>query len=162
MRQRFRLDFQSFLNKTPAYLFEKYIGRLVGFGLGYLSYKMESIFLFITTKDFFDKLITITTTLFGFLLTILTLIIQGSGVTIANMKKHGSYNRLVRYNRNIVILSGLVCLISLFLSLISTQMLETNKNLLKSICSLNFALFNWTLVDSAIFIRIFYKIQFSE
>lgn len=148
--------------KRPAYYIEKFMGLGIGLLAGCLSYKYWGFCSFICSTNFFDKVITISTTLFGFLLTVLTLIIQSTSPVILQMKQHGSYKRLILFNKNIVLLSATVCIISLILNSTSEKLLAESLNLLRILSLINFALFIWSIVDTFIFVFIFYRILTSE
>jgi len=151
------------MNKTFSYYVEKFIGFIVGVGSAVLVYKSWTVCSFICTSNFFDKIITISTTLFGFLLTVLTLIVQSSSAVISNMKKRGSYKRLISFNKNIVLLSAIVCILSLVLNS-TTQKINTDdvSRTIKILSLINFSLFLWAVTDTFIFVFIFYKLLISE
>lgn len=150
------------MDKTLSYYIEKLGGLTLAILLTAFAYFYWSFFSFITEKDFFDKVITITTTLFGFLLAVLTLVIQSSSPTVTMMKKHGSYKRLINYNKTIVLLSAIVCFISLVLLLGREKLLVEHFEILKYSSLVNFLLFTWTCFDTFVFVLIFYKIILSE
>lgn len=148
------------MSKTPAYYLEKFLGLGIGLTAGYLSYKFWGFWSFICSQAFSDKVITISTTLFGFLLTVLTLIVQSTSPAIIQMKKHGSYKRLILFNKNIVLLSATVCILSLILN--STAEKLKGESFLTTFSIVNFVLFIWSIVDTFIFVLIFYRILISE
>ena len=150
------------MDKTLSYYIEKFGGLTLAILLTIVAYCYWSFFSFITEKDFFDKVIAITTTLFGFLLAVLTLIIQSSSPTVTMMKKHGSYKRLINYNKTIVLLSAIVCFVSLVLLLGRERLLLEHFQILKYCGLANFLLFTWTCFDTFVFVLIFYKIILSE
>jgi hypothetical protein len=151
------------MDKTISYYIEKFGGLALAAIITFIAWKYWSFFSFTTEKDFFDKLIAITTTFFGFLLAVLTLIIQSSSPTVAAMKKHGSYKRLINYNKTIVLLSAIVCFLSLVLLLGREKMIiEQHTEILKYAGLVNFFLFLWTCFDTFVFVLIFYKIILSE
>jgi len=150
------------MDKTLSYYIEKFGGFILAILLTVLACWFWSFFSFITEKDFFDKVITITTTLFGFLLAVLTLIIQSSSPTVNMMKKHGSYRRLINYNKTIVLLSAIVCFVSLVLLLGREKLLIEHLGILKYCSLINFFLFTWICFDTFVFVLIFYKIILSE
>ena len=150
------------MDKTLSYYIEKLGGLALAILLTVAAYFYWSFFSLITEKDFFDKVIAITTTLFGFLLAVLTLVIQSSSPTVTMMKKHGSYKRLINYNKTIVLLSAIVCFISLVLLLGREKLLVEHSEILKYSSLVNFLLFTWTCFDTFVFVLIFYKIILSE
>lgn len=151
------------MDKTISYYIEKFGGIALSTVVTFIAWQYWSFFSFITEKDFFDKVIAITTTLFGFLLAVLTLIIQSNSPTVAMMKKHGSYKRLINYNKTIVILSAIVCFISLVLLLGREKLIAGQQfEILKYSGIVNLFLFLWTCFDTFVFVLIFYKIILSE
>lgn len=146
------------MDKTPAYYIEKYIGVSLGILFGFFAYNSEAL-AFISKPAFLDKIISIASTLFGFLLAILTLIVQSNSETVKEMQRHGSYQRLLHFNKRIVLLSGLVCLTSLFLAFVNESPI-TQTVPLKYI--INFSLFVWCVSDALIFVLIFYKLLLKE
>lgn len=144
--------------KTVAYYIEMYCGPVVGASIGLAAYNNWNTFSFIGDVSFFDKLITISTTLFGFLLTVLTLIIQSSSPLVIKMKKYGSYKRLITYNKAIVILCVVICLFSLVLNCTRNILNDHGFVYLALPSAINFALFLWSLINTIIFVLIFYRI----
>lgn len=150
------------MDKTISYYIEKFGGIALSALVTFIAWKYWSFFSFIAEKDFFDKVIAITTTLFGFLLAVLTLIIQSNSPTVTMMKKHGSYKRLINYNKTIVLLSAVVCFFSLVLLLGREKLITDYLETLKYMGLMNFFLFAWTCFDTFVFVLIFYKIILSE
>lgn len=150
------------MDKSIAYYFEKYISLILSLFVSVISYTNKTSFLVITLPDFSDKLITICTTLFGFLLTVLTLIVQSNSETILTMKRHGSYKRLIKFNRRIIILSALVCLLSIVLGVILKNVSPPINNVLLLLCNINLFLFLWSVFDTIVFVLLFYKILLSD
>jgi len=150
------------MDKTLAYWIEKLCGISIASILTFLCYKYWIYGSFITSDNFFDKLITICTTLFGFLLTVLTLIIQSNSQTILNMKNHGSYLRLIKFNKTIVILSAVVCILSLLIYFVNDKFEKVHGGYVKYSSLLNLFLFVWMLLDTLIFVLIFYKIILTD
>ncbi len=150
------------MDKTLGYWIEKLAGLIIGFVVIFLFFKFWHHGSFISNSQFLDKLITISTTLFGFLLTVLTLIVQSESEAVKKMKAHGSYSRLINFNKSIVLLSGFVCLLSLFLSFCSELLKCKSELLLKLFATINLGAFIWVIVDTLIFTLIFYKILLSD
>ncbi len=149
------ITFSNRMNKTPLFYIEKYLGLIFGIGASYNCYIHFSCWLFTVEKDFTDREITVCASLFGFLLTILTLLIQGQSETISEMKKHGSFKRLIHFNKTVILISAITTLIALF-SIFIKDYLETYIRAL--IGSINLGFFIWTLTNTLIFVMIFFKI----
>ena len=150
------------MDDTIGNWIEKLLGLVAGMVSALLFFRFWQSGIFISTEPFLDKIITISTTLFGFLLTVLTLIVQSDSETVKMMKLHKSYNRLINFNKNIVILSGLVCMLSLFLSFFNEIIKCKSELILKLVAASNLGIFIWVVIDALIFTLIFYKILLSN
>lgn len=147
---------------TLAYYVEGYIGLILAFSLSVYCFFSHHCYSFVGDDKFLDRLIIICSPMFGFLLTILTLIVQSDSNTIIEMKKHKSYRRLINHNKKVVLLSAIVCISSLFLIFTKNKLTSVNKYLFEVFALANFTLFIWMLIDILIFILIFYKILISD
>lgn len=150
------------MKKSFGYILENYLGVSVGFLIILIVNSQWKSFIFITDKDFYDKLIPICTTLFGFLLTILTLIIQSDSKAVLELKGKKSFGRLIKYNKKIVLLSmgiSIVCLIMIFVSKLLVCELAIY---LRYISLLNLFFFIWTIVDTITFVSLFYKLLLQD
>lgn len=146
------------MDKTIGYWIERLSGYISAVIIMYFSFDNWEKLEFIKSVDFLDKIISITTTLFGFLLAILTLIIQSNSSTINKMKSHGSFKRLILLNKLTVLTSIINCIYSLILSF-TTNLIEIKSlNLLKLATTINIGLFSFVIVNTFLFTIIFYKI----
>ncbi len=134
------------------------LGYICGLVLFSIAYKYFLNFGFIYEISFLDKLITICSTLFGFLLAILTLILQGNSQTVNSMKVHGSYNRLINFNKTTVISAILNCILSLILSFCPKLINEISTDFFSVLAVLNFGIFGCVIVNTILFTLLFYKI----
>lgn len=146
------------MDKTIGYWIERLSGYISAVIIMYFSFDNWEKLEFIKSVDFLDKIISITTTLFGFLLAILTLIIQSNSSTITKMKSHGSFKRLILLNKLTVLTSIINCIYSLILSF-TTNLIEIKSlTLLKLAITLNIGIFSFVIVNTLLFTIIFYKI----
>lgn len=147
------------MNRSLGYWIEKLLGYFCGFVCIVLSCRYSEVFSFMLNITFLDKVISISSTLFGFLLAILTLILQGNSPTVTAMKRHGSYNRLINFNKSTVISALITCVLSLLLtfcsSLISSEMLNF-------VASINLGIFVSIVVNTLLFTLIFYRIVIAD
>ncbi|RBN51408.1 hypothetical protein [Flavobacterium psychrolimnae] len=150
------------MNKSLGYWIEKLLAYVCGFVCVIISYKYSVSFSFIFDSSFLDKVISISSTLFGFLLAILTLILQGNSTTVSAMKRHGSYSRLIKFNKSTVISAIITCTLSLFLSFCSTGIRVVSNEMLFFIATLNFGIFVSIIVNTVIFTLIFYRIVIAD
>jgi hypothetical protein len=117
-------------------------------------------------KESLKNFSTIGLCIFGFLLTILSLILQGNSSTIEWMKSRTHlYNRFILYNKQVVILSFVLSIysyifgyfnfqnITIFLNNINQHILQVGGRLTVSVFG---GLFVWLIVDSLNFLKIFY------
>lgn len=147
------------MNRTLGYWIEKLCGYIIGLTFCVLSLKYTERFSFILEANFLDKVISISSTLFGFLLAILTLILQGNSPTVNRMKLHGSYSRLITFNKFTVISAIVACVLSLLLTFCSSSI---NVSVVITFASLNLGIFISLLVNTVIFTLIFYKIVIAD
>lgn len=146
------------MDKTIGYWIEKLSGYISAVIIMFFSFDNWGKFEFIKNVDFLDKIISITTTLFGFLLAILTLIIQSNSATINKMKSHGSFKRLILLNKLTVLTSIINCIYSLILSF-TTKLIEIKSlTLLKIATIINIGIFTFVIVNTLLFTIIFYRI----
>lgn len=145
------------MNRTPLYYIEKFAGKLFGLLVG-VYFFLNPIEKFISDDTFFDKVLSFSSTLFGFLLAVLTLIIQSSSKTIEKMKSNKSYSRLIKYNKNVVYISGLLSLLSLIFISANNVYADLNHKTFIIFCSLNISLLTALVIDAIIFLIIFYSI----
>lgn len=150
------------MRKTPAYIIERYAGYIVGVICGILVYREWDIDSIFCQATYYDKIITISTTIFGFLLTVLTIIVQSSGDTVNEMRKHKSYGRLINYNKKVVFLSGLICLFSVYLFFLVDKMSKSpdlsNIGFTQLLVAVHAGVLVTLLFDTFIFVLIFYLI----
>jgi len=146
------------MDKTIGYWIERLSGYISAVIIMYFSFDNWEKLEFIKSVDFLDKIISITTTLFGFLLAILTLIIQSNSSTITKMKNHGSFKRLILLNKSTVLTSIINCIYSLILAF-SIELIEIKSLiLLKIATTINVGIFSFVLVNTFLFTIIFYRI----
>ncbi|MDL2142240.1 hypothetical protein QQY79_06875 [Flavobacterium tructae] len=150
------------MNRSIAYWVEKLLGYICGLVFMILSYINSEVFSFIRDIAFLDKVISISSTLFGFLLAILTLILQGNSPTVSAMKRHGSYNRLINFNKSTVISALITCTLSLLLSFCSSVINLISPEMLNFVASLNLGIFAYIIINTLLFTLIFYKIVIAD
>lgn len=150
------------MNRSITYWIEKLLGYFCGLTCIILSYRFSEVFSFILNIAFLDKVISISSTLFGFLLAILTLILQGNSQTVSAMKRHGSYNRLINFNKSTVISALITCTLSLLLSFSSSVIILISPETLDFVASVNFGIFVSIIVNTLLFTLIFYKIVIAD
>ncbi|MCV9931812.1 hypothetical protein OIU80_05905 [Flavobacterium sp. LS1R47] len=150
------------MNRSIAYWIEKLLGYICGLIFMILSYKYNDIFSFALDATFLDKVISISSTLFGFLLAILTLILQGNSPTVTAMKRHGSYNRLINFNKATVISALITCALSLLISFCTSIINLVFPEMLNFLASVNLGIFVSVVVNTLLFTLIFYKIVIAD
>lgn len=150
------------MNRTLGYWFERLLGYAIGIFLTIFAYKYYSSCDFIFNSSFLDKVISICSTLFGFLLAILTLLLQGNSPTVNAMKLHGSYNRLINFNKITVLSAILTCTLSLIITFASPVIITLSEDIFKILVVLNFGMFGFVLINTVIFTLIFYKIVIAD
>ncbi len=150
------------MNKTLGY----WIEILATYGLGIAAFACSMIFWenlkFLDDVTFLDKVISISSTLFGFLLAVLALIIQSNSSTVEEMKRHGSFVRLIRLNKMTVTLAIITSFYSLILLLGLEIIREKSCEALIFMTSVNLGLFAMVLTNTLLFTLVFYKIIMSD
>ena len=116
--------------------------------------------------DIIRALPQLTTCIFGFLLTLLGIILQGDGPVILSMR--GSikvYNRFIGYNKKIVILSFILTIIALIAGYVSHSWLNGFLLAIHPFCPVVARCISifvltfcsvWLIVDLMIFVKLFY------
>jgi len=145
------------MNKTLNYYIENYATKLIAVVIGIVFY-YHPLISFFKDDTFFDKVLTLSTTVFGFLLTVLTLIVQSDGPTMLKMKQNKSYNRLIKYNKEIVYASGLLSLFSILIIVLNNLLYDKYFSLLLFLCSFGVLVLVFLILDSLKFLFLFYRI----
>lgn len=151
------------LVKTFSYYLENF--------LGISAFMATFIFLFNQTECFFDSSLdlikafpTIGITSFGFLLAVLSIILQGNGETITFIRSRETlYKMFIHFNKKTILLSFFT---SVFAFVVGNIKLENFFLLQESsilsykhiVVSVFFGAFIWFVIDVLMFIRIFYLI----
>jgi|SRR5690554_609171 len=150
------------MNKTIGYWLENLSAYLFGIAIFIISYQKWTELGFSNSKEFLENVVSISATLFGFLLATLTLIIQGDSKTIKMMKSHGSFTRLISLNKRTVLASIINCIFSFSLSLFKESLSKIDISVLKILESLNVGIFLFVIINTLIFTLIFYRIIISD
>ncbi|MDP3493821.1 MAG: hypothetical protein Q8R82_11955 [Hyphomonadaceae bacterium] len=157
------------MDKSLGYWAEKFSGILLGVLTTFLTYKYWYDYSAITSEKYFDLIIKVSSSLFGFLLTLLGLIINSSSVAVAEMRLHKSFPRLIKYNKGAVFLSFAIILFSILMYLIlqppNGRLDFTSRYgdcIFKLLITIHNGVSVWALINITIFISIFYKIALSK
>jgi len=110
---------------------------------------------------FVDKTVDYSSISFGFLLTVLTILLQTQTKAIVNIKNAGRFNDLIKANKRGVALSLILVFVSiLFLSLYDSDLLKLivckNWTIQSLINSTFLAIFVFQLIEVVLFLEIFY------
>jgi|GEM_PF-2190919 len=153
------------MDKTLGYYFERFIGICLGITASSLIYKNWIDGGALIFDKYYDIIIKVSSSIFGFLLTILALIVNGKSDTVDQMKKHNSYPLLIHYNKVAVFLAFTIIILSVFIYLIvapkdgSTHfIIDYGEMPFKLLLVLHAGISVWSAIDTVIFVRIFYKI----
>jgi len=118
-------------------------------------------------KDFMKGIPSLCITVFGFLLTLLSIILQGNSPTINWMRsRKKTFNRFVDYNKRIILLSFIISIYSYILGFFNFKyhieqlpLSDCIVNLLqKIVISIFFGLLVWFVIDTLHFIKVFYAL----
>ncbi len=142
------------MNKTLAYKVEKYgeivLLVLVGY---YFNFHLKPEY--VDFKEIIKDVPILSFSIFGFLLTLLTIIIQGDSETVEWMKqKKNLFNRFIGLNRKIVFLSFIVGIFSLLFRLLEKSNIEVNTEVF--LLSLLFSVTIILLLNVIYFLTLFY------
>jgi len=156
------------MDKSIGYWIERFSGLFLGLMTIFISYKYFYSGSALATGKYYDIIIKASSSLFGFLLAILALIINGTNSKIQEMKENNSFPRLVHYHRVAVLLSFslVICSIVIYSILESTDgtkyFIERYGNFAFTLLiSIHAGISTWTAIDTLIFVGIFYKIILS-
>jgi len=140
-----------------------YIEKFSFWGIGFILFLViafyKDAFQFILNKDYLDKLVTISSSLFAFLLAILTIIVQSDSTSIKKIKAHKSYKRFIIFNRKIVFTYLLCSLISIILIFLKHILLWMNKEVLFWVGNINTSLFVVATIEAMYFTFLFYTLM---
>jgi len=149
------------MNKTLNYYFELYLPKIIGIVVGvYFYFHPTNKFMFDDT--FFDKILVFSTTLFGFLLAVLTLLIQSNSKTVEALKEAKAFPRLIVANKHVVYLSGMLALLSLLIISVNEIWMVSKLGLLKLFASFSVSILIILIIDTTIFLIIFYRIILND
>lgn len=151
---------------TFAKLKESYTGIFIGVLVAVIIFFVNPSF-----KDCVDiirALPQLSTCVFGFLLTLLGIILQGNGPIIERMRKASDiYNRFIDFNKRIVILSFVISVVALIAGYINYDWF---RNFFIKICEPSCVLIRrsfiailsfgvvWLVVDLMTFVKLFYML----
>ncbi|MDD2635943.1 MAG: hypothetical protein PHW82_10630 [Bacteroidales bacterium] len=138
--------------KTDKYYFEQSLAPIIALLFGVANLIWQNLF---TCKDptmIISKSIDISFIIFGFLLTVLALILQ----TTKKIRNRNLYPRLIRFNKRIAYLSLTAGFYSLIYSSVFSSISTTIYK--EYFVSIYIFVFVWIIIDLILFIRIFYKL----
>lgn len=149
---------------TIAKIKENYLGITLGILCGAGVWLLNPSYA--ECIDLIKALPTLTTCIFGFLLTLLGIILQGTGPVINHMRESTKiFNRFINYNKKVVLLSFVMTLLALLAGYVSYDWLHSLISSINpnwtiivrrvSISALTFGSI-WLVVDLTIFVRLFY------
>lgn len=141
---------------------EKYAAAIIGITLGYYIYKFCGINHELS-KEFIKQYTTIGTCLFGFLLTLFSIIIQGKNVVIDKIKSNRkTFVRFVYLNKQVVIMTLLLTIYAYIIGYINIEYFISasmyKEEILNIITIAFYGGFIWTLLITIYFLIIFYFI----
>lgn len=141
--------------KKASYYIEQYLGFVLGLIAGCITY-FQGFTSWGINNILAEKSVDICFILFGFLLTVLALIVQGDNQTLKRLRSFEGYERIIRFNRRVVTLSTILGLFSLLICTILEDNLPTITS--QILFSIFLILWIWLLWDFWIFIKVFYNI----
>ena len=141
---------------------EKYAAAIIGITFGYFIYRYCGIN-YESSKEFIKKYTTIGTCLFGFLLTLFSIIIQGKNVVINKIKSNrNTFIRFVRLNKQVVMVTLLLTIYAYIIGYINIECFISasiyKEEILNIITIIFYGGFIWTFLITIYFLIIFYFI----
>lgn len=153
------------MDKTIGYYLEKYSGFAIGIVFSCFVFSNWTEFSCLLLDKYYDIIIKLSASIFGFFLTILTLLINSSNSTITKLRNLKDFKRLIAFNRNAVFLCFAVIVYSIFVFLIVTPTngayiykINLDVIFLKINICLHAFLCIWCAIDTLVFLRVFYEI----
>lgn len=138
--------------KTDRYYIELLYAPFIALTLGVVNLIWPNVFKYQDPIIIISRFIDISFIVFGFLLTVLALILQST----QEIRSRKLYPRLIRFNKRIVYLSLFSGVYSL---LYSSMFTSISKSVFKEYCvSIFIVLFIWVILDLLHFVSIFYKL----
>ena len=145
--------------KMPSYYLEKYIGYVLGSVAAILAYRYSNPNLVLGKSEIFDKSIDVGGISFGFLLTVLTLLIQTENSVIQKLKNSNRFADLIQFNKEVVLCSVALFSYSFFLLIYSGELLKmASCEPSKISASIYFFIVVLTANKVYIFLRVFYNL----
>ena len=162
MWEKIKYKFNELYNSSFEKLKESYLGSAAALIVCVFCYKLNPSFTYF--QSLFKDLAQISMIMFGFLMTVLSLFLQGNGSFYASIKTNISiYKRYITMNKRVVYLSFIISVFSLLLAnidvsyaqdlIINITILTVIKN---CVISIYLGLLTKLLIDSYFFIDIFY------
>ena len=151
---------------TTDKLIERYLGILIGVVVAILVFLLNPSFN--KSAGLVRALPQLTTCIFGFLLTLLGIILQSESPVIVKMRgKTEMYNRFIDFNKRIVVLSFVISFFSLLVGYIDfswvhdfcdsiwVELYPTTGRIVLAVLSFGMV---WLIVDMITFVKLFYKL----
>ncbi len=144
--------------RTDSYFIERIIAPIIGGIFGICNFIFNNVFYCKDPVALISKIVDISFIIFGFLLTILALIIQSN----SGIKSRAIYPRLVLYNKRIIFVSLFLGLFSLIYSNVFNELATLDPKLKECVVSGFIFFLVWLIIDLINFLNIFYKISSSN
>ncbi|UKJ07920.1 hypothetical protein [Solitalea lacus] len=146
-------------NKSDRYYLEKY-GPLLLSTVITVSTAYFQLYKKMDLEKLLDKSIDFSAICFGFLIAVLTLILQSDSSSVKKLKEFNKFNDLIKYNKIAVLLSAIVS--------VAAILLLSTKGMIESFCLVKTILYNllifllsWQVIEVFKFLRLFYLIILS-
>jgi len=101
--------------KLISYYRERYAGYAYAILTTFLAWRSINFSSFEINDLFFDKLVDFSGIFFGFLITVLTLLVQTDNSKTQLLKKHNRFSDLIFFNKEVVIVSAAICVYTIFI-----------------------------------------------
>lgn len=149
--------------KTISYYKEKYLSYVIAGTVSFCCFKFLKLYEFAASEIVFDKTVDFSGIIFGFLITVLTILIQTDNPAIAKLKAGNRFKDLIAFNKRVIFISALLCFFSVLILIFKEYELYKSSNQVKQYCMTVYIFLFVTLIHTTYdFLKIFYEIIRSE
>lgn len=149
--------------KTFSYLSEKYSSYIIAGAVAFVSYKYLRLYDFAASEIVFDKTVDFSGIIFGFLITILTILIQTNNAAINKLKAGNRFKDLISFNKRVIFISAFLCFYSVCILILKEY--DFYKNSIKVMqisMTIYIFLFITLILTTYTFLKIFYQVIRSD
>lgn len=144
--------------KTVSYIWEKYSSYVIALIISILCFKFLDLSKFSKSDILFDKTVDFSGIIFGFLITVLTILIQTNNAAISLLKKTNRFKDLLGFNKRVIFISALLCFYSVLILIFKEYSFYNYNDAPQYFMTLYIFLFVTLILSTYGFLRIFYQV----